>query len=133
MNDIGGIVESNLLTEYGRAFDLTTSTGYAELLAFWTQTHFFLLAGGQTEWFEAADPRPTDSHDARFVVDSFPDSRIIVITRNDVDTVRSKIRLDSRRGIRTSPFRGGASQGVQSRQLRVFRRRPGVLTLSTRS
>jgi len=58
----GGIVESNLLTEYGRAFDLTTSTGYAELLAFWTQIHFFLLAGGQTEWFETADPRPTDSH-----------------------------------------------------------------------
>lgn len=140
----GGIVESNLLTDFGRGFDLSSDEGYERFLEFWRRTHFFHLAEGDVGWFRSLRPRPANSVEAlRLLMDALAgrkgkrywvqkvspaharatlavltDAKIVVIERSPVDTVRSRIRLDSRRGIETSPLRGGMSQGVHMRQLR---------------
>lgn len=139
----GGIVESNLLTEYGRGFDLTSDSEYQRFLEFWQRTHFFHLARGDVHGFGSLERRPANSveafrilmeahatrqgvgfwvqkvapRDADAALDTLPDARVVVIKRSDIDTVRSKIRLDAERGIRTSPLWGGMSQGVQTRKL----------------
>ena len=151
----GGIVESNCLTEFGRSFDLGSESVYREFLDFWQRTHFFELAGGNVDWFATLDPRPPDTvtvfrrlmdrlaqqrgnrfwiqkiapADAEAVLSVLSDARVVVITRSDLDTVRSKIRLDAKRGIKLGSLRAGMSQGVQSRQLQRIAERPEVLTV----
>jgi hypothetical protein len=149
----GGIVESNLLTEYGRGFDLASDSDYEEFLQFWQRTHFFHLAQGDTNWLRSLEPRPSNSvealrflmeayatglskkfwvqkvspRDAAATLDALPDARVVVIRRAAVDTVRSKVRLDSKRGVKTNPLRGGMSQGIQSRKLDRILQREDVL------
>ena len=149
----GGIIESNLLTEYGRSFNLESDTGYAEFLSFWKQTHFFSVAQGDLEWFERVKPRPANSVealrylmdwyaaqfgktfwvqkvapvDARHALDLLRDARVVAIRRHDIDTVKSNIRLDARRGMKAGSLRAGMSQGVQSKQMRPIINRDDVL------
>lgn len=139
----GGIVESNLLTEYGRGFDLASDSEYRRFLEFWQRTHFFHLAQGDVRWFRSLERRPANSvealrllmeahatrqgvgfwvqkvapRDSEATLDILPDARVVVIKRSHIDTVRSKVRLDAGHGIRASPLWGGMSQGVQTRKL----------------
>lgn len=148
----GGIVESNLLTDFGRSFDLRSAEGYERFLQFWQGTHFFHLADGDVDWFRRLSPRPANSIEAfRVLMDTLAarrnkrfwiqkvspadaaatlavlsDAEVVVIQRSAVDTVRSKIRLERRAGIKTSPLRGGMSQGVQMRQLQRILERDDV-------
>jgi hypothetical protein len=152
----GGILESNMLTRFGRERNCASGKEYAELIEFWSGTHFFELARGQAAEFLALDPRPADSVEAfrylmervavregkRFwlqkmapvdalsVLDRVPDARVVVIRRSPVESVRSKIGLDARRGMHLGAFRAGMSQGIQQRQLERVRRRSGVLTVT---
>jgi Sulfotransferase family len=148
--DHGGIVESNLLTGYGRSFDLSDDGAYRSFLDFWTKTHFFVLAGGRREDFEpehfrARDPveafrRLMDGYAARerasfwvqkvqpwsaeYVLDRLPDAHLLLIRRDIVDTVRSRLKLDRKRGLQTSAFRAAMSIALQERELaRVCRGR----------
>lgn len=152
----GGIVESNLLTDFGRRFNLSADAdeGYARFLDFWSRTHFFELAGGDVESFRALQRRPANSieafrmlmesyarrlnksywlqkvapADAEAVLEFIPDAKVVAIERSAVDTARSRIQLDAKRGMVTSPFRAGMSQGVQMRQLdRLLQKREALV------
>lgn len=138
-----GIVESNLLTEFGRSFDLTTDRGYEALLEFWSSTHFFELAAGDVDWFRSLSVRPSNSVealrllldrraqaegrrfwvqkvapvDAAATLEALPDARAVAIRRQPADAVRSRIKQDALRAMSTSPWRAGLSHGIQTRQL----------------
>jgi hypothetical protein len=153
--DHGGILESNMLTQFGRGFDCDTDPGYQALIDFWSRTHFFELAAGDPQELLELEPRPADSieafrylmerlarregkhywvqkiapADASPVLDRFDDAVVIVIKRSPVDTARSKIRLDADRGVRTGAFRSGMSLGTQERKLNRVLRRDGVLLI----
>lgn len=138
----GGILETNLLGAHGRSFDFNTDAGYQAFLDFWTRTHFFSLAGARREDFEGSS-RPAgpveafrhlmDEYATRrgarfwvqkvqpfhtaFVLERMPDALLVRIDRSLEDAVRSRLKLDQKRGMPTTSFRAAVSISLQKREL----------------
>jgi hypothetical protein len=148
----GGIIETNMFGAMSSVVgDIRTIENYVALLELWSQTDFVTATGIEKDFLYALRPRPTSClrlfrclmdeaarragvrHwlqktsplEAREVLREFADARVIVIERDLVETLESRVQLRRTRGTPFSVTRG-ALESVYHRKLldRVRRERP---------
>ncbi|HZD53852.1 MAG TPA: sulfotransferase [Woeseiaceae bacterium] len=148
----GGILETNMFGAMQDKFDPAVPDDYIGLVELWARTEFFRRTGLDKDMLYSLSPRPrsvlrlfevvldevarrngksywlqkTSPPNASTVLEHFTNARIVVVRRNLLDTVRSMLGLQSRRGTR-SLFRATYRYVYQKKLLdRICRHHPVI-------
>jgi hypothetical protein len=149
-----GILETNMLWAMDRKFDLRSDEDYVGLVEMWSKTDFFQITGQSKEdLFYDVEQRPETatamfrtlmdafarSNDADFwlqktsplvaldTMSELADARIVVIRRNLMDNLRSRIQHSRNRVGRASIVRAVGIYALEEKAMdRLEQRRPSV-------
>lgn len=134
-----GVLETNIFTAFPERFDLQWQEDYVGLIELWSRTDFFRETGIDKELFYSQSPRPKTygelfrklmeeyarQNDCRFwlqklspyrawhALKSFPDAKVIFITRDVIQTLKSARKLGLNHGLRPSLARLILSHAMQ--------------------
>ncbi len=156
----GGVVETDMFGAMSSVVgDLRTLENYVALVELWSQTDFVATTRVEKEFLYGLRPRPTNCFDmfrclideaarradARFwlqktgpiegraALRAFPDARVIVIERDPVETLESRVQLRRNRGVPLSVARGALESVFQRKLLDQIRRRHDVIDVEYQS
>ncbi len=151
-----GIIETNMLTTLVGRFDLQVVEEYVALVEMWASTDFVRQAGVEKEFFYRLVPRPDRCVDlfralmnevarrngvaywlqkaspqaALAVLHDFPDARWVVIRRDLIGNLRSKVRLSERTGARRRLVRSVLGYVLEDKILEHIARHTGAKVVS---
>jgi hypothetical protein len=144
-----GILETNMLANMERKFNLRSDDDYFAMLDLWFKTDFFQITQVDKHVFYRLQPRPnscvllfallmdelarkkgtqfwiqkTNPEAALRVADFFHDARWIVIRRNIIDNIKSTLQDIRNRGGQMSVIRATYSYIVHEKQLKCVSRK----------
>lgn len=143
-----GILETDMFDTMQTKFDLSSPDDYVGFLKLWSYSDFFRITGADEDKFLNLNPRPksfyelfeilmedfakrnrskhwlqkTDPNLAPAVLDYFTDAKCILIKRDIVSTLRSDLKMFSRRGEEKAIGRAVLSYVLQEKELSKIRK-----------